>query len=101
MNSLQLGELDDLVEALRDLALREPEHDAVDEDVLAAGDLGMKPGAELDERRDAAAAPSRAARRLRDAGDELQQRALARPVAADDAERAPARHGERDILQRR
>ena len=36
---LQLGELHDLVEALRDLALREAEHDAVDEDVLAAGDL--------------------------------------------------------------
>ena len=33
---LHLGELDDLVEAARDLALRETEHDAVDEDVLAA-----------------------------------------------------------------
>ena len=36
---LQLGELDDLVEAARDFLLRQPEHDAVDEDVLAAGDL--------------------------------------------------------------
>ena len=38
----ELGELDDLVEALLDLALRQAEHDAVDEDVLAAGDLRMK-----------------------------------------------------------
>ena len=51
---LQLGELDDLVEALLDLALRQAEHDAVDEDVLAAGDLGVEAGAELDQRRDAA-----------------------------------------------
>ena len=36
---LELGELDDLVEAARDLLLRQAEHDAVDEDVLAAGDL--------------------------------------------------------------
>ena len=56
---LQLGELDDLVEALLNLALRQAEHDAVDEDVLAAGDLRMEPGAELDERRDPAAAPRR------------------------------------------
>ena len=52
---LQLGELDDLVEAARDLLLRQPEHDAVDEDVLAPGDLGVKARAELDEGRDAAA----------------------------------------------
>ena len=51
---LQLGELDDLVEALLDLLLREAEHDAVDEDVLAAGDLGVEAGAQLDQRRDAA-----------------------------------------------
>ena len=50
---LHLGELDDLVEAPRDLALGEPEHDAVDEDVLAPGDLRMESGAELDQRRDA------------------------------------------------
>ena len=49
----QLGEVDDLVEAILDLALGEAEHDAVDEDVLAAGDLGMEAGAELDQRGDA------------------------------------------------
>ena len=34
--------------------LRQAEHDAVDEDVLAAGDLRVEAGAQLDQRRDAA-----------------------------------------------
>ena len=55
---LELGELDDLVEPLGDLALGQAEHDAVDEDVLAAGDLRVEAGAELDEGRNAARAPS-------------------------------------------
>ena len=97
---LHLGELDDLVEAARDLALGQAEHDAVDEDVLAAGDLRVEAGAELDQRRDAAVDVHRAAGRLRDAGDELQQRALAGPVAADDAERAPGRHREGHVVAR-
>jgi hypothetical protein len=33
---LELGEIDDLVEAVLDLALAEAEHDAVDEDVFAS-----------------------------------------------------------------
>ena len=49
---LELGELDDLVEAAGDLALGEAEHDAVDEHVLAPGDLRVEPRAELDQRRD-------------------------------------------------
>ena len=55
----QLRELDDLVEAPLDLALRQAEHDAVDEDVLAAGDLRVEAGAELDERRNATVARAR------------------------------------------
>ena len=58
---LELGELDDLVEAPRDLLLRQAEHDAVDEDVLAPGDSGMEAGAELDQRGDAAVDRDRAA----------------------------------------
>ena len=38
---------------------RQAEHHAVDEDVLAAGDLRVKSGAELDQRRDAAVHPDR------------------------------------------
>ena len=88
----QLGELDDLVEALLDLALGQPEHDAVDEHVLAAGDFRVKAGAELDERRDAALDRDGAARRLRDAGHQLQCGALAGAVAADDAVGGSLRH---------
>ena len=44
------------------------------------GDLWMKTGAELDERRDAADDADRSARRLGDAGHELQRRALAGSV---------------------
>ena len=84
-----------------DLALGEAEHDAVDEDVLAAGNLRMESGAELDERRDAALHLHGAGRRLGDAGDELQRGALARSVAPDDAVGAPGRHVERHALQRR
>ena len=51
----ELGEFDDLVEAALDLALRQAQHDAVDEDVLAAGNLRMKPGAKLDQRGNPAA----------------------------------------------
>ena len=97
----QLGELDDLVEPLLNLPFGEAEHDAVDEHVLAAGDFRMKAGAELDERRDAAVDAHDAAGRLRDAGDELQRRALARSVPADDAVGRSLRHGERDVGERR
>ena len=85
----QLGKIDNLVEALLNLPLRQAEHDAVDEDVLAAGDLRVKSGAELDQRGNPPVDPYRPAGRLGDAGDELQRRALARPVPADDAEGRP------------
>ena len=47
---LHLGEVDDLVEATRHLALREAQHDAVDEDVLPSGNLRMKARAQFDQR---------------------------------------------------
>ncbi len=50
----QLGEIDDLVEALFDLTLGETEHDPVDEHIFTTGNLRVKTGAELDERRNAA-----------------------------------------------
>ena len=48
---LELGEGDDLVEALARLLAREPEHDRVDQHVLARGQLRVEADAELDERR--------------------------------------------------
>src|SRR5207253_542670 len=80
-----LGEVDDVVEAPLDLAFRQAEHDAIDKYVLAAGDLRVESGTELDKRGHPALDAHRAARWLRDAGDELQRRALAGSIPADHA----------------
>ena len=48
---LELGERDDLVEAIARLAPREAEHDRVDHHVVARGQLGVEADAQLDERR--------------------------------------------------
>ena len=60
---------------------------AVQEDVLAAGQLGVEAGADLEQRPDAAA-QHRPARSVGggDPREDLQQRALAGAVAADDAD---------------
>jgi hypothetical protein len=97
---LQLGELDDLVEALLHLTPAETQHDAVDEDVLAARDLRMEAGAQLDQRRNAALHVHRAGRGLGDAGHELQRRALAAAITPDHGKRAALGHVERHVLQR-
>ena len=62
----------------------------------------MEPGAELDHAADARAAGDEqvAARRAVDAGDDLEERALARAVAADEAEGLAVVHLERDGLER-
>ena len=52
---LDLGELDDLVEPRRDLASAHAEDRAVEEDVLAPGQLGVEAGADLEQAADAAA----------------------------------------------
>ena len=83
------------------LALRQPEHDAVDEDVLAAGDLRVEAGAELDQRRDAAVHRHGAARRLGDAGDQLQRVLLPDPLRPMTPQRRPVGDVERHVVQRR
>ena len=60
----------------------------------------MEAGAELDQRGDPAVDAHAAAGRLEDAGDELEQRRLARAVAADDAERFAAVDGKRNVSHR-
>ena len=52
---LDAGELDDLVELALDLPPLHPEDRAVQEDVLAAGELGMEAGADLEQAADATA----------------------------------------------
>src|SRR5204862_2084110 len=81
--------------------LGQTDHYAVVEHYLSAGYFRMETGAELDHRRDPPVDLDGSFRRLGDAGDQLQQRALAGSVPADDPERAPLRHGEGDVVQRR
>ena len=93
-------ELDDLLEAALDLAALHVEDRAVQEDVLAAGELGMEARAHLEQRSDPAAQPRLAPRRRRDPGEDLEQRALAGAVVADHAEGLAALHLEVDVPQR-
>ena len=64
-----------------------PVEAGVDVDVLAAGEVGMEAGAELEQRGQPAAHAHLAGGRREDAGDALEQRRLARPVVAEDADR--------------
>ena len=59
MNALDLGELDDLVEAGAAISRAlHAEDRAVQEDVLAAGELGVEAGADLEQRPDPAVQPA-------------------------------------------
>ena len=84
---LELGELEHLVEAAAGLAQRQAHQDAVEDAVLARGELGVEADAELDERRDAPGRPHPARVGAVDAGQDLQQAALARAVRAPRSRR--------------
>ena len=97
---LELRELDRRVKASPRLRGAEPEHDGVDDDVLARGEVGVEADAELDEGAHAPAHADRAAVDAVDPGDALHQRALAAAVAPGDAEELPFADLEVDVLQR-
>ena len=97
---VDLGERDDLVELASDLAAAHAEDRAVEVDVLPAGQLGVEAGADLQQ----AADPARGSRRGRSVGsvirrEDLQQRALAGAVAADDADHLARLHLEARVLE--
>ena len=98
--ALELGERDDLVEALLELALAQPEQRAVDADVVARRELEVEADAELDERREQPVDPNEAGVRAVDAGEDLQQRALAAAVRPDDSEELTRLDRERDVRER-
>ena len=83
---LDLGERDDLVELPADFRLAHAEDRAVQKDVLPAGQLGVKTGADLEQARHAPAQGDLAGRRRGDPRQDLQQRRFAGAVAADDAD---------------
>ena len=81
-------------------ARRHAEDRAVEEDVFAAGQFGVKAGADLEQAGDAAAQHDPPLGRLGDAAQDLEQRALAGAVAADDAQDLALLDLEADILER-
>ena len=83
---VQLGELEHGLEPLARRGWAQAEHDAVDEHVVARREIRVEADAELDEGREAAVDQHPAGVGTVDPGEALEQRALARPVAADDAE---------------
>ena len=91
---------DDLVEAALDLAARHPQDGAVEEDVLAPRAVRVEAAAQLEERGDAAPEPHLARRRLEGARHDLEQRALARAVPADDADGLAPSHVEGHVAER-
>ena len=83
---LDARELDDLVEPPAHLAPAHAENGAIEEDVLAATELGMETGADLEQAVHAALDFDAPRRGFRDARQDLQQGGLAGAVAADDAD---------------
>ena len=98
--ALDAGECDDRVELAADLRARHPENRAVEEHVLAPGELLIEAGAHFQKASDAAVEIGLPFGHLRDARQNLQQRALARAVAADQRQRFAAPHVERHVFQR-
>ena len=75
---LHFGEGDDLVELALDLGAAHAEDGAVEEDVLAARQLRVKAGADLEKARNAALDLDAARARLGDAREDLQQASTCR-----------------------
>src|SRR5262249_32495603 len=97
--SFDLGEGDDLVEPAMDLAPFHAEDGAIQIDILPAGQLRVEAGADFQQAADAARDLDLALGRLGDAGEDLEQRALAGAVAADDTDHFATVHLEAYVLQ--
>ena len=97
---LHLGEGDDLVEPPFDLGAPHAENGAVEIDVFAAGQFGMKAGADFEHAGDPAGELDASLVGLGDAADHLEQRRFAGAVAADDADDFAALDLEGNVLER-
>ena len=97
--ALDAGERDDLVVVPAHLATGHAHDGAAQVDVLATGQLGVKPGAHLEQDPHPAAGARHPDARLGDPAEDLEQRGLAGPVGADDAEGLALAHVEVDVAQ--
>ena len=96
---LQLGKIQNAVHPLFHIGVRIAQHRAVEVDVFHGGKFRIEARAKLDERGNAAVSLHRALRRLQNAADQFEQRALAGAVEADDAQRIAALQLKGNILQ--
>jgi hypothetical protein len=83
----ELGERDDLVHLLVHVPALEAMDGAVHVDVLAAGEVRVEAGTELEERGNAAADLEATVRRTEDTRDHAKERRLAGAVPANDPDR--------------
>src|SRR4030095_15892755 len=90
---------DDLVELAPNLRAAHAENRAVQEDVLASGQLRMKSGADFEQRSHASAHDRLSGGRIRDAREHFEQGALSRPVASDDADDLAFGDLERHVIE--
>ena len=96
---LDPGELHDLVEILLGLAPRQAQNGRIEVHVLPTGEIGVHSRTELEQRSEPASSLHVAGLGRKDASDDLEQRALARAVAPDDAEGLARAHVEGHVAQ--
>jgi hypothetical protein len=84
----------DLVETALDLLLGQSQDDAVDVDVLASGELGVEPCAQLDQGGHAPLDDHAADVRFVNPRHDPDERALAGPISTDDPQRRSRQDGQ-------
>ena len=96
---LELGKSDDLVELLLDLGVRHSQNYSIEIDILAAGQIGNQSRTDLDQGRDFAANAHGSRRRRADPCQQLEHRAFAGAIAADDPQHVSLVDAESDVVQ--
>src|SRR5215207_2767470 len=96
---LELGEGDDVVEVAMGLAAAQAEDGRVQVDVLAAGQLAVEAGPQLQQRGDPAPDLDRAGGRGQDARQHLEQCRLARAVGTDQPDGLAGADLQTDVLE--
>ena len=97
--TIDLGKCDDLVELARDLGVLHAEDRSVQIRVLAAGEIPVEAGANLEQRADPSRDLCEPRGRIRNSGEHLQQRRLPRAVATDDSDGITGGNLERDVAK--
>src|SRR5688572_1521682 len=94
----ELCEVDHLIDSLAGLRGTKPKQNGVQDHVVAGREVGVEADSQLDEGRKSPVDPDIAAVDTVDAGDALEERALAGAVAPHDSEELAWSHRERDVV---